>query len=622
MRGRRRQQGQRANRPRLAPKAEEERQWKEEAISAAQAQPWRPSWERKPLTNLPVPPAQRECSGPQLDESLVTSSKPWRPSWEKGQPEPQLKDLAPRLMPAWQPCAVANLRRRIWASKRFAESGAKKLEELHLVKKCDDKGDKDDIDAFSQSDAKTVATTSLHSEAGNESVSRDADVHSEQSYSELLTDATAAEESLQHILARLQDESAQLSPLREWLFNTVRDAAKEALGENFERMTLVGSVALQIDIPASDVDAVTFTTRAVEGIQALHATAAALREQEPTLNVQVIATARVPILMVSTADHAVRMDMSVNQKLPDEHARWVGDLKVFKEEQQIARDFLRSVKYWHSQRQIPGTKEGGYPALAWLFLALHVLTVHARGTSSTSQRPLKLLKEFFSLIDTDSMDGGAMTSDPTSWCAPPTWRTQGFWPFPSIQDPVTNMTNMTNSGGPHGPHGAHFLTHEIPAATQLLYAAEFRRARVLIAAAERTGSSIAPLFEPRDRATSLPVAYDGNIVLILKGGKIWAVEPLAVRQLRGGWKAPFLHRCDCQSQVRARVHGVDGRTGLLTPFPELRATMDFTPSEFVATVAQCRGEPAGVRRLVPGDLQLWQDMCQLLQKGEPPTSQL
>lgn len=620
MRNCRRQQGQRANRPRLAPKAEEERQWKEEAISAAQAQPWRPSWERKPLTNPPA--RQKECSVPQIDESLVTSSKPWRPSWEKERPEQaQLKDLAPKLMPAWQPCAVANLRRRIWASKRFAESGsqaAKKLEELHLVRKCeDDTGDKDDIDAFSQSDAKTVATTSLHSEAGNESVSRDADVHSEQSYSELLTDASAAEDSLQHILARLQDESAQLSPLREWLFNTVRDAAKEALGENFERMILVGSVALQIDIPSSDVDAVTFTTGAtgVDGIQALHATAAALRKQEPTLNVQVIATARVPILMVSTADHAVRMDMSVNQKLPDEHARWVGDLKIFREEQQIARDFLRSVKYWHSQRQIPGTKEGGYPALAWLFLALHVLTVHARGTSSSSQRPLKLLKEFFTLMGTDSTDG--TMSKLTSWCAPPTWRTQGFWPFPSIQDPVTNMTSMTNSGG---PHGAHFLTHEIPAATQLLYAAEFRRAQVLIAAAERTGS-IAPLFEPRDRATSLPVAYDGDIALILKGGKIWAVEPLAVRQLRGGWKAPFLHRCDCQSQVRARVHGVDGRTGLLTPFPELRATMDFTPSEFVATVAQCRGE-RGVRRLAPGDLQLWQDMCQLLQKGEPLTSQL
>ena len=105
-----------------------------------------------------------------------------------------------------------------------------------------------------------------------------------------------------------------------------------------------------------DVDAVAFTTRAVDGIQALHATAAALREQvwsqqakpcminqnppqesrlynkhpchtvmplqgksnqfvcnvlvapkqEPTLNVQVIATARVPILMASALSHPGR----------------------------------------------------------------------------------------------------------------------------------------------------------------------------------------------------------------------------------------------------------------------------------------------------------------------------
>eukprot|EP00438_Fugacium_kawagutii_P013770 Skav232247 [mRNA] locus=scaffold273:72143:79110:- [translate_table: standard] len=282
----------------------------------------------------------------------------------------------------------------------------------------------------------------------------------------------------------------------------------------------------------------------------------------------------------------------------DEHARWVGDLKVFREEQQIARDFLRSVKYWHSQRQIPGTKEGGYPALAWLFLALHVLTIHF----SATQRPLRvlqLLKEFFTL-HTDYVDI-------TPWCAAP--RTKGFWPFPSIQDPVTKFHG--ERGGGRGQQNV--LTHEIPAATQLLYAGEFRRAQVLIAAAERTGS-IAPLFEPRKRPTSLPVESRGGIALILKAGKIWAVEPLVVR-LRGGWTAPFLHRCDCHTEVRARVHSIDG-TGLLTPFPELRAAMDFTPSEFVSAVAHCDGEQPGVRRLERDDLQLWQDMCELLQKGK------
>ena len=246
--------------------------------------------------------------------------------------------------------------------------------------------------------------------------------------------------------------------------------------------------------------------------------------------------------------------------------------------------------------------------MAWLFLALHVLTLHfakeeSTNSTNSTNRSLNLLKEFFALLD--SANG---TSNFTTWCAPPT-QTQDFWPFPSIQDPVTSSGT-----------GAHFLTHEIPAATQLLYAGEFRRAQVLIATAERTGSSIAPLFEKRDQPTSLPVAYDGDrkpIAFVLKAGKVWAVEPLAVRQVRGGWTAPFLHRCDGQSKVRGRVHGVDG-TGLLTPFPELRAMMEFTPSEFVASVS-C-GARSGTRRLVPGDLQLWQDMCQLLTKGEPLAS--
>jgi len=480
-----------------------------------------------------------------------------------------------------------------------------------MVPKCED------VDTLSQSDAKTAATTSLHSEAiGNESIlSRDADVHSERSYSELVPDVTeSAEEGLRDILARLQAESSQLHPVREWLFNTVRDAAEEALGENFERMALVGSVALQIDIPASDVDAVTFTKRPVDSIQVLHATATALRQKEKEFNVQVISTARVPILVVSTADHAVRMDMSVNQKLPDEHAHWVGQLNVFQQDQQIARDFLRSVKYWHSQRQIPGTKEGGYPALAWLFLALHVLSLHfdsEKRSNTSNQGLLTLLKEFFTLLrcvdGPDGPDGPDGTSKFSSWCAPPN-QMQSFWPFPSIYDPVSDPALS----------GVHHLNQEISAATQLLYAGEFRRAEMLIAAAE-SGSSIATLFEKREAPTSLPVVCDGGIALILKAGRMWAVEPLAVSQVRGGWTAPFFHRCDGQSKVRARVLGINSCTGVLTPFPELRAIMDFTPSELVGTCSVAYNGD-GERHLVISDLQLWQDMCQLLQECEPPTT--
>ena len=276
----------------------------------------------------------------------------------------------------------------------------------------------------------------------------------------------------------------------------------------------------------------------------------------------------------------------------DAHAQWVAGLQVFQQEQDITRDFLRCVKYWHSQRQIPGTKEGGYPALAWLFLALHVASHnqpdHAAETSS--QRILKLLREFFTHFDRGCPNKLCFAD---SWCAaPPIWQMETFWAFPSIQDPVDE--------------GAHLLTHEIPAATQLLYAAEFRRAQMLLA----SHGSISSLFEPREQPTSLPVAKASNTVFaIMKARKLWVVEMLAI-QLRAGWTAPFLHRCDCVSKIRARILGVDG-VGELSRFPEMRGLIEFTPSDFVSAMAvHCS---SGVRCLSTSDLQLWQDMRQLLQ---------
>eukprot|EP00913_Durusdinium_trenchii_P004914 g4561.t1 len=275
------------------------RQWKEETIAAAQAQPWRPSWERKAFEST-------NNSSSTVDRCIV---KPWRPSWEKDRPA----DSDPNRADRWQPSAVADLRRtlgrRIWASKQVSDM-KQQLKNKHVVQ-CED-----DTDALSQSDAKTSATTSLHSEAVGDMLSHD-DLHSEQSYSET---AQTAQESLHDILLKLKEDCERLSHEREWLFKAVRlaikkiwcrsdfmtatvhrNAAAEALGQNFERMSLVGSVALKIDIPASDVDAVAFTKKPMDSVQALQATASILRNQEPNLCVQVIATARVPIMMASTS---------------------------------------------------------------------------------------------------------------------------------------------------------------------------------------------------------------------------------------------------------------------------------------------------------------------------------
>lgn len=163
----------------------------------------------------------------------------------------------------------------------------------------------------------------------------------------------------------------------------------------------------------------------------------------------------------------------------DQHAKWMGALKVFQQEH--ARDFLRCVKYWHSQRQIPGSKEGGYPALAWLFLALHVLTNTSE--SSQSQRVLKLLQRFFALLDGERSQGS-------------------FWPFPNVQDPVDG----------------HSLTEkELPFATQLLCAAECRRARRAVA------GDVAQLFDRRGSA-ALPARPGHQTLAVVRARKLWLVE--------------------------------------------------------------------------------------------------
>ena len=58
--------------------------------------------------------------------------------------------------------------------------------------------------------------------------------------------------------------------------------------------------------------------------------------------------------------------------------------------QELTKDFLRCIKLWLSQRRIPGAKEGAYPVLAWVFLALQS-TVEGRSV-------LHRLQSFFATL--------------------------------------------------------------------------------------------------------------------------------------------------------------------------------------------------------------------------------
>ena len=258
----------------------------------------------------------------------------------------------------------------------------------------------------------------------------------------------------------------------------------------------------------------------------------------------------------------------------EEHTRWFKEL-AFTEHWQLTQDFLRSVKYWHSRRHIPGTKEGGFPSLVWLLTAIHVLLAHIqsghktrRSSSQNRDQVVKLLQEFFAYL------------------TGPDERCHG-WQYPSTLDPVSQGD----------------LVHELPAATRLLYAAELHRARRLAEV------ECIDLFDLSESTSLSP--QPGQASVVLRMGKLWLVQLQGVK-LRGGWTAPFLHRCDHHSKVRGRILSVEESTGMLTPFPEFRSEMEFQPSEFVVNMGLEQSTDSSVMRLAQPQLQRWLDIRHLL----------
>ncbi|CAE7234223.1 unnamed protein product [Symbiodinium sp. CCMP2592] len=573
-------------------KQEEEQRWKEEWISVAQVEPWKPSWERGKSDEPSEPAGGRtavSCAEiaasqqPSLRRSMPHSHKPRHDQFRAGGRH------------------KSNTQRRIWRPKF---SPKQSLAQTDAIKPLSD------VDAASETN--TAATTSLHTEAiCHETFSQDGDVQSEQCCSETPDDVSCArrpscDDCVGQILTLLRNESAKLLPLREELFSRVRDAAAAAL-PSFERMALVGSVALTIDVPSSDVDAVVFTQHPVDVIQALNDMGAVLRQKEPHLRVQVIDRARVPIIMVSTGDGMASLDLSVNRKLPDEHVSWFQSLHIFQEEQDFVVDYLRCVKYWHSRRQIPGTKEGGYPILAWILFAvqrLQAFLAQEELIASHCGRLLAALDHFFQSLVWPADTHVSMCGSSGEYMG------SRIWPFPCILDPVAPDVGSAN------------LIHEIPLATEILYADEFLRARDLVdKATSGDGNAFHRLFE-RESSTLLqtsPFSGDtrkgsgayGCAAFVLKRRKIWLVEVLSVSKMREKWTAPFLHRCDSQTELQGCLLSVDS-TGAVQRFPELRQRLAFSPRDFVACAQlDCISPQALSVCLTKGDLRRWQDLQKL-----------
>eukprot|EP00403_Amphidinium_massartii_P025432 CAMPEP_0178404112 /NCGR_PEP_ID=MMETSP0689_2-20121128/17712_1 /TAXON_ID=160604 /ORGANISM="Amphidinium massartii, Strain CS-259" /LENGTH=726 /DNA_ID=CAMNT_0020025079 /DNA_START=10 /DNA_END=2190 /DNA_ORIENTATION=+ len=215
----------------------------------------------------------------------------------------------------------------------------------------------------------------------------------------------SGEAFLMEMLSAMDRHMQQLRETQQALVGTVELACRRALEHNFGRLVLVGSAALRVETPGSDVDVVCFTQHdqtcpeaaclPVDNLRKVHYALwnmvnnvqSSDGQPPPPITMELIDDARVPILRVlwgysgSQGSH-VAVDVSIDQTRPVEHIRWfqrVGAAPSPHAPQPVVAPLvtltLRCVKWWLRQRQIPRTKEGGLPTIAWLLMAVHVCSL-------------------------------------------------------------------------------------------------------------------------------------------------------------------------------------------------------------------------------------------------------
>eukprot|EP00928_Gymnodinium_smaydae_P032136 TRINITY_DN23354_c0_g1_i1.p1 TRINITY_DN23354_c0_g1~~TRINITY_DN23354_c0_g1_i1.p1 ORF type:complete len:696 (+),score=138.13 TRINITY_DN23354_c0_g1_i1:40-2127(+) len=411
----------------------------------------------------------------------------------------------------------------------------------------------------------------------------------------------SGEVRLLELLGSMDQHMQQLRELQQGLVAATDLACRCALGHQFGGLVLVGSAALRVETPGSDVDVVCFTRRdACDGsagypadiLRRIHWAFTELCPG-PRFNMELIHDARVPILRVSLRGHpgsVVAVDVSVDQQRPVDHVHWFQRVGAAPRPQArppavapLVTLTLRCVKWWLRQRQIPRTKEGGLPTMAWLLMAVHVCSrpeTHVQ-VITNNQRPmaalLASLKAFFSYYGTEPNGIDGVLTFAADGCSSnferrPRARPSAWYKL-SVIDPTRAGAEQLD------------LAPRLYPATQLLIACELKRARSLLTSVPQssedgthgTGLSrrlIDEAFESLPEASNeLPSSLPNRGVLgalllfgdASNGGE--TVELAVVDQItpRLGWQAPFLHRSDDRSELRVRFLDVDERAARAVP---------------------------------------------------------
>lgn len=371
--------------------------------------------------------------------------------------------------------------------------------------------------------------------------------------------------------------------VRRHLMETVECACRQAIDHDFAQFVLVGSAALLVTTPGSDLDAVLFThSKTPDHTDVLTRVYWALSSLVDPSEVMIeIVDARVPILRVLWSYHeecyeSIALDVSVDQTRPVDHISWFSKVGACPRgpgappprTTPLVTLTLRCVKWWLRQRAIPRSKEGGLATLPWLLLAVHVCSLPSTQDKAMahSRQPMEaLLRTLHAFFDhyagLEQMDGCLkFLSDGTASEFQRNPRNQkrqaSHWADLSILDPTRGGEESLN------------LAPRLAPATQLLLLCELRRsARCFRRAIEQPGDArhlIQQVFEPVPGDLNvLPcrlVTGSGILLLqhentdfpgILELAKVERVER------RPGWSAPFLHRDDDLSEVHVRLCDVD-----------------------------------------------------------------
>mmetsp|Transcript_85626 Transcript_85626/g.239150 ORF Transcript_85626/g.239150 Transcript_85626/m.239150 type:complete len:583 (-) Transcript_85626:139-1887(-) len=428
----------------------------------------------------------------------------------------------------------------------------------------------------------------------------------------------SGEMRLVEMLTTMDQHMQQLRETQQGLVNIVEVACRRALGHHFGRLVLVGSAALRVETPGSDVDVVCFTRRdgpkaAGMPVDILRSVYRALKEHisqyadsMSSFNMELIDDARVPILRVNLGPQGspIAVDVSVDQSRPVDHVKWFQRVGAAPRPQAppppvapLVTLTLRCAKWWLRQRQIPRTKEGALPTLAWLLMAVHVCSLKETHdqASISNQRPMAaLLVSLTAFFRHYSAPGGldgvlvfgadGSSSEFNRRAA----RRSSPWFELSVLDPTREGAERLD------------LAPRLHPATQLLFMYELRRASQRLEAVPRDGEAssgqsrrlLDEVFDPLPEGlNALPsyIANGGLGALFVYGEVCKGVANVELgiidRALpRPGWQAPFLHRSDERSELRARLLDVEERTGRCY-FRRKGAAVVIAPCHFVCQVS-------------------------------------